>query len=244
MTIQRRVFIPDTHAPYHDKRAFKILLDVIRDFKPHEVVYLGDFQDVYCLSQYDKDPIKNFNLLEEELEEGRELIDKIERTSRANSFVFIQGNHEQRIDRYIACYASKLGASVNVTEILQIPRYYRWFPYGQKGHYRFSNFIATHGSLAGQNPASAMVKKYGANVIFGHTHAIQEYHIRNIHGEDFAAYNCGWLGDMERGADYIKSHANWTQGFAIGYTIGGKTYIQLISIINGRAVFQGKLYGK
>lgn len=244
MALIRRVFWPDTHTPFHDKLAVKIALELIKDFKPQEIVILGDFFDCYSVSQYDKDPLKCFNLLEDELVEGRELLSEIERVSKCKSVVFLEGNHEARIAKYINVYASKLGGTLSVREVLKIPKHYRYFPYGQSGHYRFANFIATHGSIANQHSCASMVKKYGANVIFGHVHQLQEYHVRNIHGDDFAAYSCGWLGDMERAAEYVKNFGNWTQGLGLGYSTSRRTFMQLVPIINHEAVLNGEIYGK
>lgn len=245
MKLYRRLFIPDTHAPFHDMRAFRLMLDVAKDFKPHEVVYLGDFFDCYSVSQYDKDPEKNFKLLEEELIEGRELLDLVERTTNADKYVFLSGNHENRIDRYVATYAGKLGGLVKTREILQVPSKYEWLPYGQKGHYRCGKLIATHGSLCNKHVAFGMAAKYGSSVIFGHTHRIQEFNLRNIHGATIKGVTIGWLGDGRKAAEYVNNVADWSHGFAVGYfKPSGGFFLQTIEIQDYQCVFNGRLYVK
>lgn len=218
------------------------MLDVARTFKPDEVVYLGDFFDCYCVSDYTKNPIANFALLEDELKPGRKLLSEVERVSRAKSYVFLQGNHEERIDRYIATYASKLAGNLETRKILGIPDHYKWFPYGMKNHYRMGKLIATHGTLCGQYPAAAMARKYGSSILFGHTHRVQEFQIRNASGDVFRGINIGWLGDLETAAEYIKNVADWCHGFAVGwFNTAGDFWIQTIPIINYECVFNHAL---
>lgn len=242
--LYRRLFIPDTHSNNHDKKAWSCMLDVVSQFRPDEVVYLGDFWDCYSVSDFTKNPSYNFQLLEEELKAGRELLSQVERISRAKSYVFLAGNHEARIDRYIATYASKLAGNLVTREILGVPKHYKWFPYGMKNHYNMGKLIATHGTLCGQNPAAAMVKKYGCSVVFGHTHGCQEYTIRNAKGENFTAYNIGWLGD-ESAAEYIQNFPNWSHGFGIAhFKPNGEFYFQTITIKNYECVFNNTLISR
>jgi len=236
------LFIPDQHWPFVDHRAYKVMLNVISQIKIDEVVWLGDHWDCYCVSDYGKDPIKNFKLLEEELIEGREALAQIEKITKAKSFVFLQGNHENRIDRYVAAYAGKLGNLVKTKDILQIPEHYRYIPYGQNGYYKCGKLIVTHGSLSNKHIAHAMLAKYGASVLFGHTHKVQEFQITNVFGEVLRGINIGWLGDAKKAAEYIKNVADWCHGFAIGYfKPNGDFFVQTIPIINYECVFNGEL---
>lgn len=243
--LYRRLFIPDTHAPMHDKKAWACMLKVAADFKPDEVVYLGDFWDCYCVSDYTKNPTTNFKMLEEELVDGRNLLKEVERATKAKSFVFLQGNHEERIDRYIAVYAAKLAGCLETRKILQVPDSYKWFPYGMKNIYRMGKLLATHGSLCGQYPAAAMARKYGCSVIFGHTHKVQELQLRNASGEIFRGINIGWLGDIETAAEYVKNVTDWCHGFAVGwFNDAGDFWIQIIPIVDYQCVFNGSLFSQ
>lgn len=243
MKILKRLFIPDSHFPSVDRRAFNLMLDIAAEFKPDEVIYLGDFFDCYSVSQYDKDPNHNFNLLEEELVDGQKALEEVEKRTKAKKFTFLEGNHENRITRYVNAYAAKIATSLSTREILGIPRYYRYLPYGQKGHYRVGNWVATHGTICGKHVASAMISKYGCNVIFGHVHRIQRYQSTNFHGETLTGVTCGWLGDKEEAAEYVKNVADWAHGFALGYFLpSGRGFIETIAIENYEAIFRGELF--
>ncbi len=244
MKIYKRLFIPDTHSIDHDKKAFDLMLDVAKEFRPDEVIWLGDFWDINCLSKYDKDPETTFSLLRDEVQPGIDLMARVEKVTRAKKFVFLEGNHEARIRTYVSVYGPKLGGLIKPEVVLQIPKHYVYLPYGQAGHYSCGDLIATHGSLCGAHPASAMVKKYGCNIIFGHTHQLQEYHIRNISGDTFKAYNAGWLGDMKKAAAYIKNVVNWSHGFAVSYSKyeHSKQFVKLIHIEKYQCAFNGDIF--
>lgn len=235
--------MPDTHAPFHDKRAFSVMLKIAKDFDPHEVIILGDFFDCYSISDYTQDPTKAFNRLEEELVQAREPLNELVRTITPSKWVFIQGNHEFRVDRYINTYASKLGGMFSVRSILGIPKAFEWVPWGPKNFYKAGKLIVTHGTLHNKHVAAAMSAKYGTSVLFGHTHRIQESTTRNVHGDRIKGVTIGWLGDLERAAEYITNVADWSHGFAVSYhKPGGEYFLQTIEIEKYEAVFNGKLY--
>lgn len=241
--LYRRLFIPDCHFPEVDMRAWAVMLDVASQFKPDEVVYLGDFHDVYSCSDYTKDPLKNINLLRHELEPGQAAMAQVEKITKAKSFVFLEGNHENRIERYVATYASKLAGITSTRDILGIPRHYKYYPYGMKNHHHMGKLVATHGSVCGQHAAAAMLRKYGQSVVFGHTHRTQEYRTRNLKGEEFAAFNIGWLGDATKAAEYIKNVPDWSHGFGIAhFKTSGDFFFQTISISpQGECLYHGEL---
>jgi len=242
MKLLRRLFVPDCHYPHADSRAFHVLCEVARDFKPHEVVILGDFWDVYCLSRFQKDPQKNLLLFKDERIAGQEALAKLERFAKANRYVFLAGNHEARIDKYINAYADKLSGILPTREILGLPKKYVYLPYGQGGFYKCGNLIVTHGTLTQKHAACAMIMKYGTSVLFGHTHKRQVFHTTNIYGQILQGINIGWLGN-EKHAEYISDVAEWTQAFALGwFKKNGTFWIDVHDIINQETVIHGRLY--
>lgn len=251
MSKLRRVFHwPDTHTPHHDKKAVSLALDVMQDFKPDEVVYLGDFFDCEGPGTHPREnPLRDPGLLKDELKVGRELLDEIESKAKAKKYTFMQGNHEWRIERYIANNAPRLGGLFQSREILCIPSNYGYFPYGQENYYRIGKLTITHGYLAGENPAAATVKKFRSSVLMGHVHKLQAYHISSIHGEEHIGLCAGWLGDQRRAAEYMKGVSDWSLGFVLTYhKDNGDFYYQLVHIIKNRTsyscLFGGIVYSR
>lgn len=248
MRLKRVLHVPDTHAPFHDKLAFKLMLKIAKDFKPDKVVFLGDFFDFYSVSRHDKDPMLDFKTWKDEMKEARSVLDEVvEATPTAKTYIFLEGNHEKRIHSYIANHAPKLSGIFRSEELLGLPHHWTFLKYGQQGHFKIGNLTCCHGSRAGENPAAAMVKKYRSSVLFGHTHKIQEFHIQDIHGKDFVGLNAGWLGDQKKGStDYIKDVSDWSLGFAVTWHKDDGTFFhQLIHIKPGipyEAYFNEALY--
>lgn len=246
MRLKRVLHVPDVHSPFHDKTAWKLFLSIAKDFKPDIVVIHGDFFDFYSVSRHDKDPLVDFKLWKDEMKEARCVLADIE-SLKARTQVFLEGNHEKRLQNYISNECPKLSGIYKTPELLGLDESWLYLPYGQDNHYKIGKLICTHGSRAGENPAASMVKKYRSSVAFGHTHRIQEYSIKNAHGEEFVGLNIGWLGSERRAAEYIKDFADWSHGFMLSWhRDNGSFYYQLIKIQHNKtecsALFGGEVY--
>lgn len=232
MRLKRVIHCPDLHAPFHDKSAWKLFLSVCKEFKPDQLIVHGDFFDFYSVSRHDKDPVVDFKTWRHEMQECRDILKVLESACpQVRRPIFLEGNHEKRLQSYIAEKAPKLSGIYETREILGIEEPWLYLPYGQKGHYRIGKLVCTHGSRAGENPAASMVKKFRSSVAFGHVHKIQEYHITNIHGEDFVGLAIGWLGDQRKAAEYMKDVTDWTKGFLLTWhKENGDFFYQLVTI--------------
>ena len=54
--LEKILFIPDCHIPYHDVYAFDLMIRVAKTFKPDHIIIGGDFADFYAVSAHDKNP--------------------------------------------------------------------------------------------------------------------------------------------------------------------------------------------
>ena len=235
MGLYRRLFIPDSHFGEVDKRAFELMLDIASEFRPHEVVYLGDFFDLSSLSSHEKDVFSDVQYLKDELEEGRNAIRRVEKRIKAKSYVFLEGNHEHRLRRYISNRAPQLAGILSAKDLFGIPENYKYLEFGQGGHYRMGELVATHGTLAGQYPASAHLKKYNSSVIHGHTHRLQVVHTTGFGGKELVGISAGWLGNAKKAAQYIKDVPDWQLGFVLTqHDSSGRFWYQIIHIKPGK----------
>lgn len=243
MKLYKRLFWPDTHAPYHDAKAVEVALEIGKAHKADELVIQGDFFDCYTISEYSKDPSKATATLEDEIAEGRELLATMERILKPKKVVFIEGNHENRITRYLHNHAPKLCGSMTTREILGIPKAWRWIPFGPKNKYHCGNLIVTHGTRAGKHCAFSMGDAYKTSVLFGHTHRIQEFNVRDAHGRLIKGITNGWLGDIDRAAEYVLDVANWSHAVTPGwFKQNGEFWLQTVEIEKYEAVFHGKFF--
>lgn len=243
MKLIKRLHVPDVHAPKHDARAFKLMLEVAKDYRPDEVVIYGDFFDAYCVSFHSKNPQQTYLTLEHELEDARPLLYDLVRALPKAKLVFLCGNHELRIQRYLRAYAPMLDRSITLEGLLKLPRGTHFYPYGKKNRHFMGKLMATHGTLYNKHVAHGMLQKYGHSIAFGHTHRSQEYNAKNVHNDRLKAITFGWLGDIEHAGEYVEDIADWVTGFGISYHFPSGDFVwQTIEIQNYKLIFNGEIY--
>lgn len=89
--LERHLYVPDVHRPYHDKRAWKLFMQVAKEFKPDTIVSIGDFGDFYSVSSHSK-ALNRDRKLKWEVASVNEGLDELD-TLGASRKIFIEGNH-------------------------------------------------------------------------------------------------------------------------------------------------------
>ena len=110
--LEKILLWPDTHIPYHDKKAVDLILKVAKKWKPDTIVLGGDFIDNYSVSSHDRDPNRSLKL-DIEVEETIKYL-KIIKELKAKKNIFIAGNHEWRLERYLMSVAPELNNIVSI----------------------------------------------------------------------------------------------------------------------------------
>lgn len=212
-----------------------------RELKPDVVTILGDYLDAESLSSFSKDPDRH-HILKEEVDDANRGLDEFDRYYPKARKIYIQGNHEFRLERYIRDRAPALYSLAYLPDILRLhTRGWEYVKYGK--HIRIGKLIFTHGTIVRLNTAAAMLQKYEHSVCFGHIHRIEESLKVNALGDAHVAFTPGWLGDANQ-VDYIKDFANWQLGFALVYHLAnGEFFHTTHKIVNYKTVVNGKLYG-
>lgn len=242
--LEKILFIPDTHVPYEDRRAVTLMLRAARGFKPDHVVVLGDFGDFYGVSSHSKDPRRALKL-KEEVDAIKDALDAVAAIGAKNN-VFVEGNHEDRLKRYLQDKAPELFDYISIPEILELKQKgFKYVPYKQS--YRIGKLNVTHDcGNAGRYAHYKSLDTFQHNIIIGHTHRLGYAVEGNAQGERHVAAMFGWLGDVEQ-VDYmhrVKAVKDWTLGFGVGYldTSTGVVYLVPVPIVNYTCQIEGKLY--
>jgi predicted phosphodiesterase len=243
--LERILIVPDTHVPYEDRRAVRLVLDVAKDFQPHHLIFLGDFWDFYSVSSHSKDPGRA-NDLEQEIEYGRKLVATIKGVAGNPKTTFIAGNHEDRLTRYLMDKAPALYNINSLPKVLGLKELgVDFVPY--KEAFQLGKILYTHDAgYAGANAHRQSFSAFQHSVVIGHTHRLAYEIHGSALGESHLAAMFGWLGDAGQ-VDYmhrIKIKRDWSHGFGLGYLNpqNGYTYLQPIPIVHYSAVVHGKLY--
>lgn len=242
--LEKILIIPDSHHPYVDKNAWNLMLKVGKAFRPQHIVIMGDFADCYAVSSHSKNPERALKL-KEEIDDTKAALDQVKSLGAKNN-VFIAGNHEDRLIRYLQDRAPELFDFISVPKILELKeKGFKYIPYKQS--YKLGKMNFTHDTgVAGRYAHYKALETFQHNVIIGHTHRIGLAIEGNANGERHLSAQLGWLGDLDS-IDYmhqVKAKKDWSHGFGVGYldTSTGTVYVVPVPIINGTVLLEGKLY--
>lgn len=240
--------VPDTHAPFHDQRAWKLMMQTARAVRPKMIIHLGDLFDFYAVSSHSKNP-RRATELKYEIREGRRLLKQLADLAPTQ---LILGNHEDRLQRYVEGRAPELYEIVTAKSLMGLGKLgVRSTPYRQSfrlGHMRFTHDV---NGMAGKHAIVNSLGAMGHNVCIGHIHRIG-YHVNgDLEGDRHVGIGLGWLGDLSA-IDYMHRDTitkDWALGFGIGYHDTENDYTQITPvpimpdytcIVNGRRFSQGK----
>ncbi len=252
--LEKWVVIPDAHAPYHDKRAFGLVLQVVEYYSQLTpvrrsnpglgVVVLGDFCDFYKISYHSKDPARLLTF-DDELKEAGKLLRKLEKHCHKNR-VFVHGNHEFRLIRTLQDKVPELYNLVMTQDLLGL-KANDWFEVPYKEDVVIGKVFVTHdvGQAGIHSTRQAMIA-YQDNVIIGHNHRM-DYHVQgNARGIPHVGASFGWLGDVDK-IDYLhkmKARSNWALGF--GWMVMDPethyTYITPVPIVDYTCCVEGVVF--
>lgn len=242
--LERILLFGDAHHPYHDPRAWRLFLKAGKAFRPKHLICLGDLADFYSVSSHSKDPTRK-QQIETEIASVRQALDELDALG-AKQKIFVAGNHEDRLRRYLQDRAPELFGLVDIPQLLELrQRGWSYIPY--KAHGRLGKLHLTHDvGNSGRNATFAALDTYQHSVVTGHSHRLQYIVEGNAVGEFKLSAQFGWLGDITK-VDYMhqaKAAKNWALGFGIGYLdpSTGIAYLQPVPIIKGTCVVEGRLY--
>lgn len=236
----------DVHVPDHDRKAWKAMLALARDIRPTTVVLAGDFLELQSVSQHSA---FNRELLEEDLAAGRQAIEALQGAVPQARVIYLEGNHETRLPRFIASKVPSLEGTLDLpTELKLKERGVIWVPENKqpwsKGRL---DVIHGHQMSQGHGPkhhAMRMCELYGEPgrvVVYGHTHKAQLFTTPAKNGVKMAVgLGCmrtltpGWL----HGAN-----AGWSHTFAIAeLSPSGRAAVYTVPVADGYVNWGGTVY--
>ena len=244
--IEKYVFIPDIHFPYHDMKSLSSLFKFIVDFKPDVIVQLGDLVDFYDLSTYSKEPSR-INTLQQELDMGKWFWNVMSDLAPTAKKYMKAGNHEDRLSKFL-CKNPSIAVlnDLNIENLLRLDK--NNVKYHHTGdhlvfHEDTKPLLVMHGKWTNKYSAMAHLEKMGVCGVSGHTHRASKLTKTNFSGE-IQWLECGFLGSLKgEGFGFVKDGiANWSQAFGVGVFDGSNWHLQLVDIKDNKFVYGGKLY--
>lgn len=238
------LIVPDTHAPRHHRQAWALMLKAAKDIRPKHIVVIGDLADFTAVSSHPKSPTE-VTQFEQEIEGVRQCLDDLDDLGAENK-LYCEGNHEDRLHRYLQSKAAELYDLIDVEEVLELEqRGWKFIPYHQ--HAQVGKVYVTHDvGTSTRYSAYRALEAFEHSVVTGHSHRMAMVVEGNALGETKVSAQFGWLGDIEQ-MDYAsrgKASKDWALGFGIGYLdpTTGYVYLSPVPIVRGTCVVNGNLY--
>lgn len=247
MSLKRCLIIPDCHRPFHSRKAYNLMLEVASHVGINEVVLLGDYADFYAVSRHLKDP-RVTQKLEDEVKSVNEGLDELDRLFPQSKKVYLEGNHENRLERYLVERAPEAFGVTDIQTLFRIYQRTNWryigFDRNQVYQVLGSELYARHRPLA-VNPLTGLQKGF-VSLVFGDIHKILEMQAVGLDKKTRIAFCPGWLGDVRnRVFDYMPSVPQWQLGFAL-VTVDGSSksfHHEIVQIKeNYTCITQGKRF--
>jgi hypothetical protein len=254
-----RVVVPDTHGSYGDQAALAAFLDDLERIKPREVILLGDHID--CggfLAQHQTlgYVAEGDYCFEDDVDAGNVFLDRVGEAAPDATTEYLEGNHEHRIERWIATQTLRNGKDAkgfhkrfSVPGVLHLEQrrinYYSTAQYYDglsiPGAIKRGKGCYVHGISHADNAAKTHLSEFGCCVVFAHIHRKQSYSKTTVHAGDIAAWCDGCL--CQRRPYYMHPRkTNWQHGYGLEMVWGSGEFLHLtVPIIDGKS-FLGPLF--
>ncbi len=236
------VVASDIHFPFEDKDAVNIFLDIVEDMQPDYIVLLGDIADIYELSSYTKNPLRE-HTLKFELEATKKFFAKLRETCKSSHIFFLKGNHTQRIEKYLAARAPELATleELKVQNILELKKYNIEYVHGDL---KIGDLVYIHGVKIGSYAGSTAKKNLdsmGISVICGHVHRCAVIN-KTTWEKCYTSIENGTLASMSQ--EYLGGQVpDWQQGFTVINYLDNDFWAEVVQIKNKKTLFRGKVFG-
>lgn len=237
----------DHHYPHQHPGLVSLQCRILNDLRPEVVVHLGDAWDFAQLSSYDHDPTTEFSFQEDLVAGEGVILKRLKNASKDSKFVFLCGNHESRIIRYILGGAPALMSRIKAAEgglqsFMSLDWVDEFRPY-RSPYYLSPNIVCIHGSYALQGPGSSAAKSQrihypGRTVIQGHTHKMACLYQAN-----------GWVVEIghaasEEAVPKAGEPNSWrlSAGCVVTWKGDRLPTLEMLPLIDNGVHFRGKFY--
>jgi len=230
------IAVGDPHAePGNNNDRFTALGNFIAETQPDNIVQMGDFMTLDSISTHNtKVPLKREGLrLVDDLEAGMDAYQRMMVPTRVLNKTFtknkkkkytpglqwLNGNHEDRVMRYISEAPELLGlVDTNLVLNLEADGWsvhkYREYAFVEGvGFTHIPMNKRVNQPIGGEYVARRAADMHAFDVVFGHTHRLGIHGSKRQGAAVNYGINCGWFGDFP--PEYVKGNeenVDWWEG--------------------------------
>lgn len=197
----KTAFISDVHFPFEHSKLLNTSIDIIREEKVNTLVLGGDIIDFYTTSSFVIDKTAVF--ISQEIERTTEFLASLRRKFKGE-IIYLSGNHEERIQKYILKRADVLAPllknKLSLTELLQLEKHK--IQYCDKP-FRIGKLYYLHGHekrMTAQvvHAALNILRWLNRSFIAGHFHRFQMTLIKEVDKSLKGGWISGCLMDINK----------------------------------------------
>lgn len=231
----------------HDERALETALAYAKSVQPDAFIIGGDFLDAESCSQHGGKADSPW--LIDELAFASEWLSRIRSALPEADIYYLEGNHETRLQRFIAKNAPTLSGLFAIPEALGLSDMdVAWVPYmdlvqlqmpsGTPGAIHYF-----HGHCFNKHHAATNAATYMRSVRYGHTHRPQMYTLRPFGSSPIVAVGSPCLARLQ--PDYMAQPSNHVQGFGVDTydPESGLCHSENVLMDRGRFFRDGRMWG-
>jgi predicted phosphodiesterase len=232
--------LSDLHIPYHDIKALTVAFDYGKKENINTIFINGDLLDFYQISRFVN--VERKRSVAEELQMAKEFLIVLRDTFPEASLYFLLGNHDTRLQHYLANKAPEL---LDVEEfqleyLLEADKY-KMKVIEDTTLVKMGKLAVTHGHLlirgifAPVSAARGAFLRAKASVMIGHTHKISTHSETTINSKVITCYSTGCLCELTPA--YNPFGNNFTHGFShVKVENGGHYRVRNLQIISGELI--------
>ena len=238
------LIINDLHRPFHDRKTLTCIENFWNELKPDLEFYNGDIGDLYCISQYDKNPSRK-NSLQDEFDDQRGWLEHRVKKNPGARKVYDPGNHGDRARRWLWKFGPEMSSlrSNDLSEQLGLKEMdFEVINYGSVVN--FLSFRMEHGykTTASKayplNTSRWMAIATGSSGLCGHTHRFSHYAWTDSRGShSYIENGCVCMLGME-----YAPFPNWQHAFTWGVVYQNKIHLRPTLIYPDGFYADGEFY--
>jgi hypothetical protein len=213
--------LSDVHFPYEGP-AYYAAIEEMRTWPNLKEIFLnGDILEIVSCSRHPKTP-GAINSLLAECDYANQKFDTLQKLFPNIPIRFIEGNHENRIFKYLRDEAPTFWGLIHAPKLFNFEdRGWLFFPYEPMQWVKCGKtkdlYLRHEPLVMGANHAKGTAEKSYVSIMYGHVHQRAEYTHKKLGPTPYhvTAYSPGWLGDINKECfNYRGAKDNWSNGFA------------------------------
>jgi predicted phosphodiesterase len=216
-------------------------LSLVKWFKPHRVIHLGDLVDFHAISRWNAG-LERLDDLQSEIDEAAGFLADLRKAAPDADIRWLEGNHDERLLKYVATEARALKSLRDLSVERQFGLDELGISYhGGEGILLRKEFLCKHGTMI-RSGAGATAKAEclaaGISGISGHTHRLAPYR-----REGYRSLQWNEAGTLSRlDPPYNPGRPDWSNGMCVGY-FGKNTWrVEEVHAENGKLVYGGRSF--